>query len=371
MCGRSCAAGERCEGGVCRRSGSLWVTARGAFARFPDGSLRAWGDNSTGQLGDGTMVSRSTPSPTMAPADAEEIVGGAFHTCARLTDGTVSCWGSHRGGQLGLGPISTTPVLVPTRVPGLTGVVSLAAGPYHTCAVRGDGVVLCWGGGGDRFSPLAAGHAMVVSTPTPVPRLSGTFVAVVAGVGHSCARRAGGAVFCWGLNVTGQLGAGTTSGVGPSMVQGLTAAEVSSGHFHSCARLADGSVRCWGYNGYGQLGDGTATNRATPVAFRLPGPAEEVQIGGAFTCARLRTGAVQCAGYNMFGGIGDGTNAQRATPTAVRGITDAIALSSHSGAHTCVRLAAGGIRCWGDNRYGQLGDGTTTNRSAPTAVSGT
>jgi alpha-tubulin suppressor-like RCC1 family protein len=264
--------------------------------------------------------------------------------------------------------MSTTPRLVPSTVAGLSGVLSIAAGTTHTCAVRADGTVACWG---NNFAgQLGTGDTTSRPTPTPVVGLSGSFVAVTAGVNHTCARRADGAVFCWGQNTNGQLGNGSTTGMGPAMVTGVTAVEVAAGYFNTCARLADGTVRCWGQNNYGQVGDGTTAARATPTPVRLAAPAAEVRVGAAFACARLTTQAIQCWGYNLNGALGDGTTANRPTPANVVGVTDAVALAVANSSHGCARVAAGGIRCWGYNRLGQVGDGSSANRTTPVAIAG-
>jgi alpha-tubulin suppressor-like RCC1 family protein len=154
------------------------------------------------------------------------------------------------------------------------------------------------------------------------------------------------------------------------MVTGVTAVEVAAGYFNTCARLADGTARCWGLNNYGQLGDGTTATRTTPTPVRLAAPAAEVRVGVAFACARLTTQAIQCWGYNRNGALGDGTTTDRSTPVNVAGVTDAVALAVANSSHSCTRVAAGGIRCWGYNRSGMVGDGSSINRTTPVAIAG-
>jgi alpha-tubulin suppressor-like RCC1 family protein len=366
-CGRACDAGAVCEAGACQARAQLFITYLSSFARLADGTFRAWGSNNAGQLGDGTTTQRLMPSTTRVVADTEEVVGGSQHSCARRADGSVQCWGSNAAGQLGDGSASTLTRATPAPVPGLTAVAALAAGPQHTCAVRGDGTVRCWGANANY--QLGTGDARNRDTPTAVTGLTGSFVAVTAGTEHTCALRADGAVWCWGSNAMGQLGDGPATRTAPLQVPGLTATAVSAGGQNTCALLADGSVRCWGANRYGQVGDGSSTNRNAPVAVRTAAPAVELRVGATFACARLMTGVVQCWGYNGYGAVGDGTNNNRATPTNVVGVTGATELSGGGGGHTCARIAAG-VRCWGYNTNGQCGDGGTTFRMTPVAVPG-
>lgn len=369
-CGRVCVPGTSCQSGMCRPTTNLFLTITSTFARAPDGSFRAWGGNASGQLGDGTTLPRRTPSATMVPRDAVEVVGGASHSCARLPDGTVSCWGLNNFGQLGVAPAGMVPRPVPAVVAGLSGVVALAAGNAHTCALRGDGTVACWGN--NAFGQLGNGDTSHRATPTPATRLSGTFVAIAAGLTHTCARRADGAVLCWGQNQNGQLGSPTLTLTGPIAVPGVVAAELSAGYYNTCARLADGTVRCWGNNTWGQLGDGTNRVAARPAitAMRLGGAAAEIRVGSGFTCARLTTGVVQCAGINAAGALGNGTNTDRAVPGNVAGLSGVTALGVTASPHACARVAGGALRCWGYNREGQVGDGSITNRLVPVNIPG-
>ncbi len=287
----------------------------------------------------------------------------SLHTCARLGDGSVRCWGYNSRGQLGDGTMTNRPN--PTLVPGLTGVIELAAG-YHTCARLGDGSVRCWGN--NQWGQLGDGTTTNRPNPTLVPGLTGV-IELTPGNVHTCARLGDGSVRCWGNNQWGQLGDGTTTNrPNPTLVPGLTGVvELAAVGSHTCARLGDGSVRCWGNNSYGQLGDGTTTNRPNPTL--VPGLTGVVELaaGNYHTCARLGDGSVRCWGNNSYGQLGDGTTTNRPSPTLVPGLTGVIELTPGN-VHTCARLGDDSVRCWGNNPYGQLGDGTTTNRPSPTLV---
>ncbi len=223
---------------------------------------------------------------------------------------------------------------------------------------------------------------MLAATPLSMQpesgRAAGAAVAVTVGgspgSGHSCALTPAGGVKCWGHNVYGQLGDGTAvNRYAPVDVVGLSGGVVSitAGRYHTCALMGTGGVKCWGDNFYGQLGDGTTTMRYTPVNVTgLTSGVVAVSAGDLHTCALTGTGAVKCWGSNYSGQIGDGTNTDRHAPVSVSGLTSGIAYIAAGGSHTCAIPAAAPAKCWGDNGYGQLGDGTTTDRSAPVNVVG-
>jgi len=240
------------------------------------GMVKCWGGNELGQLGDGTVTGRTWPLPPVSGLTNTVIIsGGAFHTCALLSDGTVKCWGGNDHGQLGDGTEShkTTPV----SVSGLSNVVAIGAGSFHTCALVSDGSVKCWGD--NYFGQL--GNGTITSSNTPVS-VSGLTNAVNIAVGgwHTCALLSDGTVKCWGANDFGELGDGTTIRRNiPVSVSGLSnVVAIGAGDSHACALLSDGTAKCWGLNTHGQLGDGTTTKRTTPVpvlGFNLGGKYEK------------------------------------------------------------------------------------------------
>jgi len=341
-----------------------------------DGTVSCWGYNGDGQLGDGTTTSQLTPVTVVGVTDAVEIATNEYHSCALHGDGTISCWGANYAGQLGDGTTINRQGTSVTVV-GVSDAVEIAAGVYHSCALLGDGTVSCWGENND--GQLGDGTTTNRSTPMVVEGVSDA-VEIALGIGHSCALLGEGTVSCWGNNGDGQLGDGTTTNrLTPVMVEGVSdAVEIAVGGAVSCARNRDGNVSCWGYNAYGQLGDGTATttNQPTPVTVPLLSDAVEISVGASTSCVRFGDGTVSCWGVNENGELGDGTTTDRfnpmtvvVTPITVVGVSDAVEVTT-GGSHSCVRHRDGAVSCWGYNGDGQLGDGTTSNRSTPVKVVG-
>ena len=331
------------------------------------GAALCWGANAYSQLGDGTLTERNTPVVVQGlGSGVASITAGRNHTCAVTTAGATLCWGSNDFGQLG--DETTTLRSVPVAVRGLSsGVASITAGDSHTCAVTTAGAALCWGL--NIYGRLGDGTTTERSAPVAVHGLSSGIASITAGLNHTCARTTGGAALCWGLNSSGQLGDGTsTQRTTPVEVQGLNSgvASITVGLNHTCAVTTTGAALCWGLNSFGQLGDGTATERSAPVAVQgLSSGVASITAGRNHTCAVTTEGATRCWGLNSIGQLGDGTSTQRSAPVAVHGLSSGVASITAGANHTCAMTTAGATLCWGLNGYGQLGDGTTTIRLRP------
>ena len=343
-----------------------------ACAVTTGGGARCWGSNRYGQLGDGTDALRSTPVNVAGLGSGLVAVGGGRnHTCARTSDSGVKCWGSNDYGQLGDGSVHHR--RTPVDVVGLaSGVTDVAAGGSHTCAVTAGGGVKCWGG--NWHGELGDGTNDHRVTPTDVAGLASGVVSVVGGATHTCALMTGGGVKCWGLNELGQPGDGTnTSRSTPVDVVGLDGevTSLAAGGDHTCAVMAGGGLKCWGDNGRRQLGDGTNDGRTAPVdVVGLPGGVAAVTAGNHHTCALTSSGGVRCWGNNVRGQLGDGTNLHRVSGVDVVGLPGAIAAIAAGADHTCALTARGGAVCWGMNEHGQLGDGARIQSTTPVDVLG-
>jgi alpha-tubulin suppressor-like RCC1 family protein len=338
------------------------------------GGVVCWGRNDRGQLGDGTTTNRWTPTPvTGLGGIVAAVTAGRHHTCALTTGGGVVCWGYNSDGQLGDG--TTTQRLTPTPVSGLgSGIAAIGAGAYHTCALTTAGGVVCWGDNID--GQLGDGTTTPRLTPTVVSGLGSGAAALAAGRMHTCALTSAGGVQCWGYNASGQLGDGTaTNRLTPTGVSGLGSgmAAVAAGDGHTCALTTAGGVVCWGFNMYGQLGDGSTIDRWVPTgASGLQSGVAAIAAGAEslHTCALTTGGSVVCWGNNADGELGDGTTSDRLTPTPVAGLASGVAAVSAGEMHTCALISAGAVVCWGANGYGQLGDGTQLAKLTPTRVVG-
>lgn len=333
-----------------------------------DQSVRCAGLNNWGQLGNGGYAN----SPTLVAATgltAPLSVGGAIeHTCALLADGTVRCWGTNYVGQIGDGTMDGTPA--PKAVQGISTAIGVAVGGFHNCALLSDRTVRCWGrnqdgqvGNGDNTTDAR--------TPQVVSGLSGV-ATVAAGGYHSCALMPDSTVRCWGRNTRGQLGAGNDTPFysTPVAVTGMTTAiAVSGGFYHTCALLRDGTVQCWGDNDSGQIGS-TLPYSNTPTTVAGVDGAVAISAGAFHSCALLSDGSAHCWGRNDSGQLGNGTTANSSSPVVVAGLSGGTSIGA-GGIHSCAILADGSARCWGWNIYGQLADGTTTSALTSVRVSGT
>jgi RHS repeat-associated protein len=353
--------------------GTAAVTAGGSYtcSSLSDETVRCWGANASGQLGNGSIGSSSPLGEVVGISTATSISARESHSCVALSDGTIQCWGANGFGQLGIG--STNNSATPMEVSGISTAVAVSTGWNHTCAALSDGTVQCWGVnelgqlGIGWNGPQTCTFAPCSTTPLTVVGIS-TAVAVSAGWNHSCALLSDRTIRCWGANGSGQLGNGNTAhSFVPVGVSGIsTAVAISAGESHSCAALSDGTIKCWGFNGSGQLGNGGFNNSTTPVGVSGISSAVAVSAGGSHTCATLSDKTLQCWGANASGQLGNGNNNGpqfcnsapcSRTPVMVSGISTAVAVSAGA-SHNCAALSDGTLQCWGANTSGQLGIGS-------------
>ncbi len=308
-------------------------------------------------LPDGWTLSEGT----LTYVGPTQLAAGYGFACARLNDGTVRCWGANTEGQLGNGTTKNSPV--PVEVAGLTNVAEVAAGDSFACARRTDGTVWCWGQGA--HGQLGNGTGISSSSPKAVTGISDA-TDIDAGVSHACAVRSGGTVSCWGLGIGAQLGnGGRTSSRVPVAASGLTGATaVATGHAATCALQTSGSLSCWGDGMFGL----NPSASAVPVAMTSPPPATALMLARQHGCVLTPTATLNCWGVNNYGELGRSIFAVL-SPTALSSLTGVSAVDGGVYA-TCALLSSGGVRCLGFNESGQLGDATTTSTSTPVAVAG-
>jgi alpha-tubulin suppressor-like RCC1 family protein len=352
-------------------SGTLSAGAKVTCALVSSGAVDCWGENYFDEMGNGSSQKQfTTPVAVPGITNAIEVAAGGSHVCALLADGSVKCWGDNQFGELGIG--YTSKDSTPVRVTGITNAIAITAGAADTCALLSGGTIDCWGA--NIYGELGNGTTTNSSTPVPVSGITNA-VAVTAGYVSTCATLSSRGVDCWGYNAYGEVGNGTTTNSStPVPVSGITTASAAAvpavGAFHTCAPLSSGGVDCWGYNEQGQLGNGTTSRDSlSPVAVSAITNATTVAAGYYHTCASLSGGGADCWGENPFGELGNGTRTNSSTPVAVSGITRATGVTGGE-AHSCARLIGGGVDCWGDNIDGQLGNGTTTSSLTPVTVTG-
>jgi alpha-tubulin suppressor-like RCC1 family protein len=310
-----------------------------ACALMKEGTVRCWGANAAGQLGEASREDHPRPVVVTAFAGATDFSAGGESTCARIDNGkSVRC-----AGKLGAADLSA-----------LHDVATLTVGAEQACVTLSDRTAQC-------FS--------ATSSPRTIPGLADIDEVAVGGA-HACAlRHIDGTVHCWGKNDSGQLGDGTTADrAEPVVVKNLRGViQVAAGASHTCATLADRSAACWGKNDFGQLGDGTRDGRTTPVSVQHIDAVRAMALGDTHSCARLYDGTLRCWGANEAGQLNDGTFETRSLPIMISGLFDVQQIALGDGT-ICARPADGAVRCWGRNTHGQAGDGTTAPRPVPVHV---
>ncbi|TDR45926.1 alpha-tubulin suppressor-like RCC1 family protein [Tahibacter aquaticus] len=338
--------------------------------------IQCWGRALHGRTGVGnTATSPGYAQRPLAvsglPAPAVKLSLRTNNACAVTVIGSASCWGNNESGQIGDGLALPHATFVyqagPRDVADLSsGVRDIATGDLHACALKTNGTVWCWGS--NIYGQLGDQTAIARRTPVQVIGIVNA-VQIAAGIGFSCARTAVGGVWCWGFNTNGQLGNGTNTHslqAVPAIGLGQDIVDLSLGNAFACAVRNDGKVLCWGSNTRGQLGDGTATARNVPTLVNDNfGIYAGIATGGEFSCGLTSAGQAKCWGYNDVGQLGDGSLMQRSTPAGVATLSSGVARLAAGQYHACALLSSGQLKCWGYNANYQLGDGTLVNRTQP------
>lgn len=316
------------------------------------------------------------PQPQPAARVANPVLQVASrntHSCAVRQDGSVVCWGRNTYGQLGNGMRDTTESAVPVQ--GLRDAKQVAVGRNFSCALRRAGTVACWGNNEDGQLGDARGGRPGAIALKPVAVVGLRDVRQLSlGEYHACALGNDGRVRCWGSSSDGQIGSDRQRAFNaPLPITGLAAVrEVASGGNHVCALERGGVVKCWGRNTEGQLGDGRIGSRIRAVV--VTGLADGVHLASGInhTCAVRKNGRVACWGANPMRQLGPkaGADKERGTPVAVDGLASVVQLAG-GGGHSCARMQSGRVVCWGGNESGQLGHRSSASvRSEPTPVRG-
>lgn len=338
-------------------------------ARTTAGSVFCWGRNNVGQLGNGNTSNSAVPvQVTNLPLPVTQISGGPSHTCALLADASVRCWGANANGQLGDGSLTnrSTPVLV-NGLGGFDGAIAVSAGYKHSCALLASGRIKCWGSNVE--GQLGNGNNINSTAPVEVLGIANARV-LSAGTSHTCAALQTGTVKCWGYGGYGQLGNGATANRNTQVdVLNLTDVDtLVTGIQHTCAKTNGGGVKCWGDNSRGQLGNGSFSGSSIPVdVVGLAGGVSQLASTSASysNCAILVGGGGKCWGANGNWQLGSGDNLNKNVPTTITGLSSPPQFITIGWANACAGVS-NGVQCRGTlNSFGEHGAGNSTSVTFP------
>jgi alpha-tubulin suppressor-like RCC1 family protein len=344
-------------------TGAIAAGGDHTLALQSDGTVLAWGSNAAGQLGDGSTIDAVLPQVVPGLTGVTAIAAGTSHSLALLSNGSLKAWGANNTGQSGIGQGQQSPF--PSDVPGIVDAVRIAAAGDTSYAVLAGGAVLAWGAN-DTYQ-LGDGTGTTPSfDPVPISAFSGiSIVNVSAGGAHALAVDAAGTVWAWGSDAQGQLGGTGTSG--PSLVPGLAGVTaIAAGATASFALVTDGAasgvVHGWGEHRHGDTGSASSPEP-------LFGSVRSMDAGAAHVLAVKLAASVWAWGSNTSGQVGDGSTLDRTTPIRLFAPPGAVQVAAGT-AHSLALDAQGGVWSWGANGSGQLGDGLQADHPLAAAISG-
>jgi len=340
-----------------------------SLAICSDGTVRAWGINQGGQLGNGTQTNSNIPIAVSNLTDIIAITAGENHSLALKNDGTVWAWGDNIEGQLGNG--TKTDSNLPQQIENLNGIIAIAAGEYHSLALKNDGTVWAWGWNN------SGQYGDGTDTDSEIPKLVSELsfidvVAIAAGSEHSLFLRSNGQVLACGNNSDGQLGNASNTESNLPIPLGVPFSDViaiaASGNI-SMLLKSNGNVFTWGDNFFGQLGDGSNINSNIPVQLNSLTDIKAIAAGNYLSLALRSNGSVMAWGRNLGGELGNGTNINSNIPLAVSSLSNVFAITAGQG-HSLALKNDAIVNTWGANSGGQLGNGSIIDSNIPIVVSG-
>ncbi|MDX9731301.1 MAG: hypothetical protein RBT63_05970 [Bdellovibrionales bacterium] len=313
--------------------------------------------------------SNSGHSPITIGSEFVKIVAGREHTCGITTSSQLKCWGGNSYGQLGDGTSGAgTNKLSPIVIDTSEHYQDVAPGEHHTCAITTSNKLKCWGFNyygqlGDGTSDSGADKVEPVEVDS-----AESYQSVSVGKYHTCGVTNSSQLKCWGLNASGQLGNGTIANSPSPVIVGSGYMTVDAGRENTCGITISGQLKCWGKNASGQIGGGTVGGTTlNPTAVDISSQYVSVSVGGDYSCGVTTSNQLKCWGLNASGQLGDGTTVNRTTPVVVvQGVLFQNVSAGEN--HTCGTTTDGQVKCWGFNGAGQVGDGTMTLRTSPVDV---
>lgn len=335
-----------------------------------DNSLWCWGSNYSGQLGDGTTTNQLIPTAYAAGGSWNNVEGGNSIVCGHETNGQIRCWGAAYIAGDGTSELVLSPMAIDDKGPWK----QVSGGMVHTCAIKMDGTLWCWGPKSEMWSAGWLGTNSMDAEPLPAEIFGGgTWDQVSAGTNHTCAIKSDGSLWCWGEGYAIGDGTGNMS-LAPVEVDAGVWKYLDATGYHSCAIKSDDTLWCWGSAGY-QLGDNGVGDGLTPVEVQGGDTWKSVAVGEAATCGIKTNGTLWCWGSNGDGQLGNGTYDDQAVPTEISGggywsnVSMGTNISGPGGGN-CGIKTNGTMWCWGGNGAGMQGNGTTDPSNVPVEVSG-